>query len=181
MKIKLKTKDTVLLGLFISLKIILARVAQISLFNNFLRISFGFIVTGLTAYLYGPWVTCAMGVAADLLGFFLFPQTAPFFPGYTLTAALGGFTYGYFMHYKKTRGKISLSHIVMANSIVSLLFHGLLNTYWLSLTNGKAFMSILPLRLMKNVAMIPIECAILYFTLKYLTVHLNAFRTKEAS
>ncbi|PHV71988.1 ECF transporter S component [Sporanaerobium hydrogeniformans] len=179
MKNNLQTKDTVLLGLFISLKIILARVAQITLFNNFLRISFGFIVSGLTAYLYGPWITCAMGAAADILGFFLFPQTSPFFPGYTLTAALGGFTYGYFMHYKKMKGKISLPHIVMANAFVNLILHGLLNTYWLSLTNGKAFMALLPLRLAKNFAIIPIECAILYFTLKYLTIHLNAFRTKE--
>ncbi len=42
-----------------------------------------------------------------------------------------------------------------------------MNTLWISMLYGKGFFVILPLRVLKNAIMLPIDSCILYFTLTY--------------
>lgn len=170
---KLSTRDIVILGLLISLKIVLSRVASIQL--GIVRITFGFIATGITAYMYGPWIGLMTGALTDVLGFFMFPQAFAYFPGYTITAALSGFIYGYFLYNKP----IKLKNIVIANALVCIFCNIILNTVWTSVLQGKAFWVILPPRILKNVLAIPLESLILYGMFKYLVVHLRNMRLKS--
>ena len=60
-----------------------------------LRVSVGFVCNASAGMLYGPVVGMMTGFCTDLLGFLLSPNnTAGYFPGYTITAVVGGLLYG---------------------------------------------------------------------------------------
>lgn len=167
MKTLLQTKDTVLLGLLLALKLLLARITSISL--GIVRIGFGFIATGLIGFLYGPVISFITGALGDLLGFFLFPSGGNYFPGYTLTSALSGFIYGKVLYGKK----ITLPRMLLACGLVCCICNIGLNTLWTSILYNKAFLALLPARLLKNLIVIPINATVLFCLLKCLVPHLN--------
>ena len=53
-----------------------------------------------------------------------------------------------------------------------------LNTLWLAVLNGNAFMAILPARVIKNLIMLPVDTAVLFFVLTFVTrlVNMPEFR-----
>ena len=86
----------------------------------------------------------------DIVKFFLKPDGV-FFPGYTFNAILAAVIYGCF-YYKKN---LTLGRVLVAKGIVVIVVNLFLNTLWLSMLGGKAFMAILPPRLLKNIIMWP--------------------------
>lgn len=76
-----------------------------------------------------------------------------YFPGFTITAFLTGFVYGFFLHNKSK----SWVRILIASSIICILLNLILNTYWLSILTGKGYIALLPARIFKNIIMIPIQ------------------------
>ena len=84
-----------------------------------------------------------------------------FFFGYTLNAMLGGFIYGLFLY----KQPIKVWKILIAEILVKLLINCGLGTLWNSMTIGKAFMVLLPERLLKNFLQIPVDTIILFFVL----------------
>ena len=171
MKTKFTSKDTVLVGLLISLKVVLSRITGISF--GIVKITFGFIASAFTGFLFGPWIAAIAGALADLIGFFLFPQ-GNYFPGYTLTAAVSGLIYGFVLYQKKP----TLLRIFIAVTLQALIGSLLLNTLWTSLLYNKAFLAILPARILKNVLAIPLNTFLLYVIFRYLVVYLKPLRTK---
>lgn len=171
MKTKFTSKDTVLVGLLISLKVVLSRITGISF--GIVKITFGFIASAFTGFLLGPWIAAIAGALADLIGFFLFPQ-GNYFPGYTLTAAVSGLIYGFVLYQKKP----TLLRIFIAVTLQALIGSLLLNTLWTSLLYNKAFLAILPARILKNVLAIPLNTFLLYVIFRYLVVYLKPLRTK---
>ena len=61
----------------------------------------------------------------DVLSYLIRPDGA-YFPGFTITAALGGLIYGFFLY----RRPISLPRTIVAKASISLLLNVLLNTFW---------------------------------------------------
>ncbi|WP_195983532.1 folate family ECF transporter S component [Clostridium sp. D33t1_170424_F3] len=120
------------------------------------RISFGFLISALTGMLFGPVVAFNAGAIGDILTFFIAPG-GPYFPGFTLTAALEGFLYGTFLY----RRPVSLGRIAAARISVSLLLNVLLNTFWLVMLYGKSYELLLPARLMKSLLLLPLEILLL--------------------
>ena len=111
-----------------------------------LKIGFSFIANELTAMLFGPVVGGIMGGVADIIKYLLKP-TGPFFFGFTFNAILGAVIYGV-MLYKKP---ISFKRILASKIVVAIVVNVFLNTYWLSMLYGNAFMAILPPRLIKQI------------------------------
>ncbi|MEA5039599.1 MAG: folate family ECF transporter S component [Clostridiaceae bacterium] len=134
----------------VAIQVVLARFLSVQ--TAMLRISFEFIPAALVALLYGPWWAMGGSICADLLGALLFP-TGPYFPGFTLSAALTGLTFGSFLYPCRKEWR----RILPAVLIVTLLINICLNTYWLTMILGKGFLVMLPGRLIKNAIMIPIE------------------------
>lgn len=161
MKKTLTIQNLTIFALLIALKIILSRIAGIS-FGIF-RISFAFIASAMTGYLFGPYLAALAGGLTDIIGFFLFPS-GTYFPGYTLTSVIDGLIYGFMLHKKPLSFKRILMMMLMQAVICSLL----LNTLWTSLLLGKAFFAILPARILKNLIVVPIESLLLFTILKYL-------------
>ena len=104
-----------------------------------------------------------IGALADILKYMVNP-TGPFFPGFTISGFFGGLIYGMVL-YKKP---LSIKRIIIANTLVTVLVNLLLNTYWLTLLYGNAYMALLPARIVKQLIMLPIEVILFYAVAKVL-------------
>lgn len=145
-----KTTKIVVAGLLLAMEIILTRFLSIN--TTFLRLGFGFLPIAMLAILYGPiWagVTYAIG---DVIGAILFPS-GPFFPGFTLSAVLTGAVFGLILYKHEITWKRSL----LASCVVVLFIDLLLNTCWLSILFGQAYLILIPTRIIKVAFAIPVE------------------------
>ncbi len=143
-------RTLVTMALLIALEVILTRFLSINL--PIVRIGFGFLPVAVAAILFGPlWAGIGYAVG-DILGMLIWP-TGAYFPGFTVTAFLVGAAYGIFL-YKKT---VTWPRLIVTVSIVVLAFSLLLNTVWLSMLYGKAFLGLLPTRILQCVILIPVQ------------------------
>lgn len=143
-------RTLVMMALLIALEVILTRFLSINL--PIVRIGFGFLPVAIAAILFGPlWAGVGYAIG-DILGMLIWP-TGAYFPGFTLTAFLVGVTYGLFL-YKKT---VTWPRLIVTVSVVVLAFSLVLNTVWLSMLYGKAFMGLLPTRVLQCVILIPVQ------------------------
>ncbi|MDD3225552.1 MAG: folate family ECF transporter S component, partial [Clostridium sp.] len=99
-----------------------------------------------------------MAAAADILGSVLFSSSGTYFPGFTLSAFVGGIIYGLFLYNKK----INMLNIFLAVVLINVFVNMGLNTIWLTMLTGKGFMAIIIPRLIKNIIMIPIQTVLVY-------------------
>jgi hypothetical protein len=153
------TKNLVLCGLMAAIAIVLSMVASISI-GPYVKIGFSGIPNRIVEFLFGPVVGCIFGGALDLLKFMIKPD-GPFFFGFTFNVMLAGLIYGCLLYHKP----LSIKRIVIAEFLVKLIVNCGLNTLWISMLYGKAFFVLLPMRLLKNVIMLPIDSAIVFFAL----------------
>ena len=121
-----------------------------------LKISLAHLAIAPTAILFGPVVAGLQGALSDLLGFMLKP-TGPYFPGFTLTAALLGVIYGLLLY----KTKRTTWQIIAARVIVCLFVNIGLNTVFLTMLYGPSRLATLPLRAFKNIVQLPIDCLLL--------------------
>lgn len=142
--------------------------------GDYIKIGFSTISNQFVYYLFGPVVGGAFGGALDVLKYLIKP-TGAFFPGFTFSAMVAGVLYGLFL-YKKP---ISLGRILIAELVVSAVCNMLLGTLWLSMLYGKAFMVLLPMRVVKNLIMWPIN-SMLFFTIGKTLEASGVFRLLKA-
>ena len=125
------------------------------------QISFAFITVGISGMLYGPMLTGMIGIATDILKYIVKPNGG-FFPGFTLSEFVLGFIYGLFL-YKK---EVTLARVFCAQLTATLVIDLTLTSLWLSMMYGQAFIVLVGARLVKNIVMLPVKTAILYFLAK---------------
>lgn len=125
--------------------------------GDFIKIGFSSIANQLVYYLFGPAVGCFYGGALDILKYIIKP-TGAFFPGWTLGAMAAGVIYGCFF-YKK---KITIVRVLAAELTVSVVCNMFLGTLWLDMMYGKGFFALLPMRVVKNLAMLPVNTFLFY-------------------
>lgn len=152
-------KNLVIASLLITMKLILD-LFTIQL-NQALHLSFEFLPFASLSMLFGPVAGAMSGGLSDIINYIINPKGA-FFPGFTISAMVSGIIYG-ISFYKK---EISVKRCIFAESAIVVIVDILLNTLWLSLLYGKGFFVLLPMRIIKNVVMIPINVAMMYFVLK---------------
>lgn len=175
LSVKVKLKIITFSALLIALEIVLNRFCSIN--NAGWKIGFSFVPVVVAALLYGPVVGAIVGGLGDLIGALLFP-IGPYFPGFTVCAALTGFVYGLFLYRKgdddgvrrtvggfslfKNESKVEFIHIiapVLINSIVIGLF---INTTWVSILYGsKTYWGWFLYRLPEYALMIPVRIIII--------------------
>lgn len=158
----LNTRNMVLCGLMAALAVVLGMVASIDL-GPYIRIGFSGLPNRVVECLFGPVTGCLFGGMLDVLKYVLKP-TGPFFFGFTFNAMVAGLIYGTLLY----RNPVTVKRVVAAEFLIKLLVNCLLNTLWISILYGKGFFAILPLRVLKNAIMLPIDSCILYFTLTYM-------------
>ena len=131
-------------------------------FSQLLRISFTFIAVGMSAMLFGPLLTGALGAITDILKYLVRNDGGAFFLGFTFNEFLRGFLYGLFFY----RKRITPLRVFTAQLTVVLVINLLLNPLWLSILYQDAFGALVAMRLAKNAVMLPIDSFLLYFMLK---------------
>lgn len=133
--------------------------------GDFIRISFGYLAVAACAYLFGPTPAMLIAALSDILVFIIHSNGA-FFPGFTLNAALGGLVYGLAFH---NQGKVGWTRILVAQGIIAVFLHIVLNTLWLSLLLGKGYFVLLPLRALKNAVQYVFDVSALFLLLRFLS------------
>lgn len=161
-----KSKKIILTAVLLALLIILSRFLAIK--TPIMKISFGFVPTMLCAIWLGPKWTILLNVLGDLIGAIFFP-TGPYFIGYTISTAVSGLIYGVFLYKGKNYSdKMFLLRLIIATLLVAILVNMGLNTLWISITTGKAFIVLLSVRVVKQLIMIPIHVIVIFFLEKVL-------------
>ncbi len=122
-----KTKKLTTLAILVAMHIILSRFLSYSVWN--MKIGFDFLPVAVAAVLYGPAGAAVVGGLGDFIGAILFP-IGPYFPGYTLSAALSGAVLGVFLHKQQP-----LPHVLGAVAVNQWLISLLLTSFWISFTN----------------------------------------------
>lgn len=152
------TRTLTMAALLVALNVALASVrVQIT---PELRLSIGFITQVAAGLLLGPVVAMLTGAAGDIVALVCFPSGA-YFPGYTLTAVVGGLIYGLMLY---ERPRVGYLWALMTKAIVSLVCNVFLNTLWLTLTSGSAMLALMPARIIKNLGLLPLEALMLCMT-----------------
>ena len=145
----------------IALNIILTRFTSIQ--TPFVRIDFGFVAMAVAGMLLGPLYGMAVGGISDFLGASLFPS-AQFHPGFTLTATLVGLSYGLLIHRRENEPQWSSAKFMFRSALAvgfNCFVLGLcLNTLWLTQMYDKAYLVLLPTRVVKEAVMFAVQLSV---------------------
>ena len=163
-------------GIMAAAAIALNYVASIEI-GQFIRIGFSGLPNQAVSFLFGPTVGALFGGALDFLKWFLKP-TGAYFPGFTISAMLGGIIYGLLLYRKKP----TIPRVFLAHLLIKVFVNVGLNTIWLSVLYNNAIAVILPQRILSNAIMLPIDTIICYIMLKVVDSYIKPlFRrgTKE--
>lgn len=144
------------MAMMLALAVVLGFYATVQV-GDFLKIGFAFIPNELTGMLFGPAAGGLLAALADIAKYLVKPVGA-FFPGFTVSALLGGVIYGVVL-YKRP---LSLKRVIVANTLVTVFVNLLLNTYWLTVLYGSAFGALLPARILKEAILLPIDILLYY-------------------
>ena len=123
-------RSLVILAMLLALRVVLGIFANttLALFGNAVKISGAFLPIALGGALFGPIPALLIGALGDIISFLIMP-TGAYFPGFTISGALTGLIYGFFLYkYPLTLPRVSLAWVV--NTLVVETF---LAAYWLFL------------------------------------------------
>ncbi len=150
-----RTRTITTVGLLLAIQMVLASYGVIELTDS-MKVSLAHLALAPTAILFGPVAAGLQGGLSDLLGFLLKP-TGPYFPGFTLSAALLGVVYGMLLY----KTKQTTWQIIAARLLVCFVINIGLNTLFLTMLYGPSRLATLPLRIVKNLMQLPIDCLLL--------------------
>ena len=133
------------------------------------RVTWGFLARALCGYVCGPALGALFGFAEDILSFFLTGGGGyPFFFGYTLTTMMGVFLYALLLY----RAKLTLRRVFLAKLLTNAE-NVVLGALWMSILSGKAYLVTASASAVKNLALLPLQTALLYALLKLLSPYLK--------
>ena len=156
-------KNLALCGVMGALSMVLGIVASIQI-GPYIRIGFSGLPNRIVECLFGPVIGCIFGGTMDILKFIAKPD-GPFFFGFTFDAMLAGVLYGSIL-YKKP---VTIPRVFVAELAAKVIVNCGFNTLWISVLYGKGFLAILPMRLLKNAIMLPIDTIITFAMLTLAT------------
>lgn len=177
------TRNLVVCAMMAALSIVLMSTTSFYITPN-IKIGVSGLPNRLVDFMFGPVVGAIFGGIMDVLKFLIKPDGGFFF-GYTLTAIISGFIYGLFYYKLKIKKPLktdvtgidlviewclaniqSILLIFIANVLIKVLCNIGLNTLWSSMLTGKAFLAILPARIIKNLIQIPVDTVFHFVLIK---------------
>lgn len=170
-----KSKKIILTALLLTVELVLSRFLSIK--TPILKISFAFVPTCVCAIWLGAKWTVLLNVLGDIMGATLFPVGA-FFIGYTISAAVSGIIYGVLLYKKEESSytdKQFLARIWISVFLVACISNIGLNTLWISITTGKAYIVLLGARIVKEIIMIPIQVSVIFYIERVLRNPFNLY------
>ncbi|MBE6724886.1 MAG: folate family ECF transporter S component [Ruminococcaceae bacterium] len=125
---KIPLKSMVVCAMLTAVAVVLDRFVP-ALFTDTYKITFTFVPVVVAAILYGPWGGAAVWGLADLIGAILFPRGV-YFPGFTVTSALKGALFGWFLHKK---GAKFFPHVVVPTLVNNFVIGLAIDTLWIAI------------------------------------------------
>lgn len=167
-----KIKKIIISALLLASAIVINRFLSIN--TSILSIGFTFVPLMLAGIILGWKYSLVIAGFTDLIGALLFPFGS-YFVGYTISSLLTGLVYGLLLHCKGEFlvDKKFIIHLIIAILIVCVFINGGLNTLWLVMTSKKAFLAILPTRVVKQLIMIPVMFITIVSLSKLLVKQIN--------
>lgn len=156
-----KVSTVAMCGMLIALQVIL-RFFTINV-TLILRVGFAFLPVAAASMLFGPLTGGIVGALGDVITYFVNP-TGPYFPGFTISGYVSGFLYGLIL-YKRPVG---FFRALSAKAAVTVVISFVLNPIWLAIFYGKAFLAVLAARIVPQLALLPVDVAMLFIMLKIL-------------
>lgn len=156
---KITTRKLAISALLLALDVLFVRVLALN--TPIMKIGLGFAAIAFCAMAYGPYWAALISALGDIVGGILFP-TGPYFPGFTLTAALTGLIFGLCLY--KRPNKLSAAILAAALNIVLVSF--LANTALISYISGTSYAALLATRSVQLVVMLPVQAIVLGFFTK---------------
>lgn len=163
-----KNKKIILSALLLSFLIILSRFLSIK--TTFLVISLSFIPIMIAGIYLGPIYTGIVAGLGDLIGAILFPFGS-YFPGFTISAVLMGLVYGEILYKnpnKKQNNKKFIFQLILSSIIVLIGIKVFLESVWLHLLYGKAYVAVISARILTQTIMLPIQVIVIFVLEKIL-------------
>lgn len=157
---KISTKTMVILAMLTAAEIVLNRFLSINTWN--MKIGFSFVPVVIAAILMGPVYAAIVGALGDFIGAMLFP-IGQYFPGFTLTAALMGLVWGFFLREKQT-----ISRIVLATVINQFILGLIVNSYWISMLYGTPYVALLGTRVIQSAVLTVVQVVVIQILVKVL-------------
>ena len=153
---KISTKKIAISAMLIAFDVIFTRVLALNM--PLTKIGLGFAAVMVCGMLYGPgWAAFCAGLG-DLVGSLLFP-TGAYFPGFTVTAAIGGAILGAALYNRR----LKLSACILTAFVNGLVVSLILNTTMISLVFGPPLGPLFLTRLGQFGIMLCVQTLVLFF------------------
>lgn len=135
MKKSNELRSLIIAALIVALEVVTVRLLPLSYYlpplTLYVRVSLQVVWYALAGWILGPGWAAGAAMTGDVLGSMINATgTGVLFPGYTVTAALSGLCYGFFLY----RQKPTLLRTLLAVATHSLLITLPLSAYWGSVT-----------------------------------------------
>ncbi len=131
-----------------------------------LKEGIGFIINAFGSMIYGPAVALLSGALSDTLGYLLFPAGV-YFPAYMITEMAGSFVFALFLY----RTEITVPRLLLCRFSICLFVNVVLaypiHVWYYTAVMGKEY-SMALIRVVKNIALFPIETVILTMVFRVL-------------
>ena len=150
-------------GILAALAVALKFVASIDI-GEYIRIGFSDLPGMAVSVLFGPAAGGIFWGMLDIIKYIVAP-TGPFFPGFTVSAVINGILFGLILY----RRPLSVQRIFAAQLLSKVVVSLCINTFWLSVLYGNAFLVMLPARALTNAVMLPIDTALTFVILRFVS------------
>ena len=144
-------KALVIIAMMTALEVVLSRFLSIPI-GTTLKFGFNFVPICVAGYLYGPIASMLVGGLGDLLGALLFPSNTIFY-GFTVTAALTGLVFGFFLH-----KKYNFLRVLFSVLIVQIALTIFLDSLWFNIYYATPYSVMLVTRAVKAGVMVVVQC-----------------------
>lgn len=172
-----KMKKTILAALLLATFIILDRLLTIN--TQILVINLSLIPLMITGMILGWKYGLLIGALGDLIGATFWPFGA-YFPGFTISTALAGLIFGLFLYETPNKEKKHfLLKSIISTVIVLVCVNLLLNSLWLKIMYGKAYVYYLSARAITQAVVFPIYVTSIVILEKTLRNPIKKYLYKE--
>lgn len=163
-------RNVVFCGLLGAMAIALDQFTTIKI-GEYIRIGFSGYPNRICDYLFGPVTGAIFGAVMDILKFMVKPDGV-FNPLFTLVPMVAAFICGIFWY----RKKVTIWRVAIAQLFVKVICNIFLNTWFISITGGKAMMAIIGPRVIRNLVMWPIDTIFMFVILTAIERALRGMR-----
>lgn len=142
----------------------LAQIPSIPTTDPNVRVTWGFLARAVCGMVGGPVTALIFGFAEDTINFFITPTTGPYFPGYALTTMLGTMIYALFLYRVKFTPMSLVMRVFLAKLFTNIL-NVTLGALWSAILYSKGYIYYMVKSFWKNLVMLPVQTAMLFFLL----------------